>query len=596
MKRSLLALAALAGMSLGIVRADYIIIKVNMDVAPAQAAPVQPVPGVGQPMPQPMPKPAGPKKVPSGKLTIIAPFEYAKMQPIDTRAFNPPLPQGASVGMFTHKWGVSYLYTDDEFIQIAPSKIEQGITWVVPIKRPTVLQQFEKRKGENPKDKSGTKKLDLAMHALENGLLKQCVEVMDELSKSDLSKEPAKVTDAVKAFDKVRKDLARPVSRDEPAILWKNELRYQSTPSEEGHYVLLHDTTGIGEVKNRLARMERNMEAFYYWFALRGKALPVPDRRMVGIVIEKQTEFSATYKACGSPTFVADGFFGRRDNLVVFSASRLDPVCEPLARHFTELIQAGWPLKDMMNPKWKPPAGKQITPQEFYQIHTMALVKRILEEESEIATVSHQCSRQLLAAIGMLPRSVEIPEWVQFGWPAFFETPKFDPTTHTVAFWPGTGAPSWTYLVQWKLWEIDKQLEEPLDGLMGVLTDRFFREAQRTRDPEKLLKARTYAWALAYFLANKDLDGLLRYGEELSQLPRDLEFDGEVHLGCFARAFKRDDPTKPNGADLTKLEALARDWYKFIGIEPLQMPELLPEAQKVYKARQAATVPKPAGG
>lgn len=607
MNRSLLALAALASIGLGMARADYLIIKVNMGVAPAEVVrPNQPgQPGgmigfPGRPGIPPIGNPVGgqpgkidPKQPANNALTVVVPFEYSKMGIV------PPfqlgnLPPGAGIALFEHKYGRSYLYTDNKWIQIAPTKDNQlGQAVAVPIKRATVLQSYEKKKGELVlvKDKSVAKLLELAKYALEHGLLKQCTEVMEELSKAE-TKDPA-VAPAVKAFEKVRKDLAAPISRDEPGIVWKDELRYKAAPTE--HFALLYDTTGMAEIKARQVRMERNMEAFYYWFALHGKALPVPGYRMVSLMVEKPADWEMLNKLYGWPEPVADGFFARRDNLIVYSGSRLDTASAPLTRHFTELIQQGWDLKNIMNPKagtFKPPPGKPTGGlAEVAQVATMALVKRVLEEESEIATTSHQGSRQLLTAIGMLPRGVEIPEWIQFGWPAFFETPKFDPVTQTAAFWPGTGAPSWTYLVQWKLWDLDKQLEDPLDGLMAVLTDRLFLEAKRSNNPAALHKARTYAWSLAFYLSHRELDGLLRYGEEMSQLPRDLEFDGPVHLGCFARAFKCADPSKPNGVDEAKLEALAKDWYKFIGIEQMQMPELFAEAQKVYKEKKAP--PKP---
>jgi hypothetical protein len=602
MNRSLLALAALAGIGLGVARADYLIIKVNMGVAPAEV--VRPQPGQpggltgfpGRPGVPPVvgqPGAPGTKQPASNALTVVIPFEYSKM------AIVPPqqagnLPPGAGVALFEHKYGRSYVYTDNKWIQITPTKDNQvGQSIAVPIKRPTVLQSYEKKKGELVliKDKSAAKQLEVAKYALEHGLLKQCTEVMEEVSKLE-TKEPAVIA-AVKAFEKVRKDLAAPIGRDEPSIVWKDELRYKSDRTE--HFTLLYDTTGQVEIKARLARMERNMEAFYYWFALQGKALPVPGYRMVSVMAEKPADWEMLNKVYGWPEPVADGIFARRDNLVVLSSNRLDTASAPLARHFTELIQQGWDLKMIMHPKpgmFKPPPGKPTGGlAEIAQIATMALVKRVLEEESEIATTSHQGSRQLLTAIGLLPRGVEIPNWIQFGWPAFFETPKFDPVTQTAAFWPGTGAPSWTYLVQWKLWDLDRQLEDPIEGLMGVLTDRFFLEAKRTNNPEMLHKARTYAWSLAFYLSQRELDGLLRYGEELSQLPRDLEFDGPVLLGCFARAFKCADATKANGVDEAKLEALAKDWYKFIGIEQMQMPELFVEAQKVYREKKAQ--PKP---
>lgn len=613
MHRSLLAVAALLGMSLGIAHADFIILKVNMGVSPTNVVAPPPKPGdqpgmmgypgypgmnpgmygmYGQPMYGPggmgsymlklkgQPKPEV-KIDPRNLMTIVVFFEYSKAVAVPVAN----LPPGMVITKVRHKWGDTFILNDDKFVQVMP-----------PIKKPTAFQQYENKRKDMGvgKEKSPAKYLELAQFALSHGLHKQCNEVMDELIKMD--PKDKELATAVKAFVKVREDLTKQVSRDDGALSWNGLLNYKVDRSAP-HYCLLYDAAGPAEVKSRAQRLEQNMEAFYYWFALRGKTLPVPDRRLVAVLIEKPADFRSVHLACGGPAVVADGFYGQRDNIAVFSSNRLDPNSDLFNRHCTELIQQGWDMKNIMNPKLsKPPPGKFTTPQEMAHVHTMAVIKKALEEESEISTTSHEGSRQLLAAIGLLPRSVQVPEWIQFGWASFFETPKYDPITHTGAFWPGTGAPSWTYLVQWKLWEGERQLDDPVEALENVLTDRYFNDAKYARDPMALIKARTYAWALTYYLSQRQLDGLLRYGQELSLLPRDLEFDGDVQLGCFARSF---GIAEGKGVNDVKFEALAKDWYKFIGLEPMQVPELLQKAQEVLRERKAKPplppAPAPAG-
>jgi len=613
MHRSLLALAALLTTTIGIAQADYIILKVNMGVSPTNIVAPPPQPGqqpgmmgypgypgmypgmygmYGQPMYGPgmggyglgginLGGPAKPevKIDPRNLMTIVVFFEYTKAERLPPLASVPP---NMVITRVRHKWGDTYVLNDDKFIQVMP-----------PLKRPTAFQQYEnKRKDVSVgKEKSPAKYLELAQFALSHGLHKQCGEVMDELTKMDPKDKD--VAAAVKAFAKARDDLAKEVGKDDPAISWNAQLNYKVDRSTK-HYCLLYDTAGPAEVKSRAQRLEQNLEDFYYWFALRGKTLRPPDRRLVAALVEKTVDMKQLYAGCGNPSVVADGFYGQRDNIVVFAANRLDPNSDLFNKHCTELIQAGWNLKDVMNPKvFRPPPGKNQATQEIAHAHTIGLIKKALEEESEIATTSHEGSRQLLTAVGYLPRSVQIPEWIQFGWGAFFETPKYDPITLTGAFWPGTGAPSWTYLVQWKLLEGERQLDDPVEALQNVLTDKYFFEAKQARNPFGMIKARMYAWALTYYLAQRQLDGLIRYGQELAQLPRDLELDGEVQLNCFARALGMADG---QGLNQVKFEALAKDWYKFIGIEPLQVPELLTEAQRVMKERKAKPLPPPPAG
>ena len=74
-----------------------------------------------------------------------------------------------------------------------------------------------------------------------------------------------------------------------------------------------------------------------------------------------------------------------------------------------------------------------------------------------LAAVTHESTRQLLTATGLLPRNVVLPEWVQFGLPASFETPKYDLLSQAGAFWPTFGEPNWVYLTYYKLWEKEKE-------------------------------------------------------------------------------------------------------------------------------------------
>jgi hypothetical protein len=199
---------------------------------------------------------------------------------------------------------------------------------------------------------------------------------------------------------------------------------------------------------------------------------------------------------------------------------------------------------------------------------------RSLEAESETATVTHEVPRQLLSAIGLSPRNVIPPEWLQFGMGSFFETAKHSP-------WGGAGGPNWVYLLDYKERASRKmagKLEKPLDALKAVVTDRYFRESNRGLNEAALSKARTMAWSLTYFLAHrklvdKDGYGLIRYYRELARMPRDLEFDEDSLLNLFARAFNcLDDKGKPDNAKLTKL---AEEWHRFIDLTPLEVEEVV---------------------
>jgi hypothetical protein len=154
----------------------------------------------------------------------------------------------------------------------------------------------------------------------------------------------------------------------------------------------------------------------------------------------------------------------------------------------------------------------------------------------------------------------------------------------------------------------EKKLDKPADLLKGIVTDRYFRLAI---DPKKSkpqdepeTKARALSWALTYYLAHDKLDGLLRYYRELSKLPRDIEFDDEVLLGCFGRAFELMDASGKK-VDENKLAAFADGWYRMmVRFTAGEATDLLAELQKNREeAMQSKQAPEkvnpfnpPAGG
>src|SRR5262249_52166031 len=129
-------------------------------------------------------------------------------------------------------------------------------------------------------------------------------------------------------------------------------------------------------------------------------------------------------------------------------------------------------------------------------------------------------------------------------------------------------------------------------ALKAVVTDWNFHKIRESKNRENAeAKARTMAWALVYYLANKKRDGLLRYYQELAKQPRDLDLDGEVLLGCFARAFGLVDPKKPNQVDANELNKMALAWYKFIKDTPLEITEVYNEALAAQKKKGKSAVP-----
>lgn len=440
-------------------------------------------------------------------------------------------------------------------------------------RKPTVASQFETKRKEIKDDDSAKldKLLKLAEWALAHGMLDQVPKVMDEAAAVD-AKHPVVV-----AFRAVEASIKKPVTKDDGAINWRERLGdYDREVSE--HYVLLHDVKSDREAKGRLTQLESNFKGFFYWFALRGKVMPVPDRRLVAVLVKDRGAFERKLKDIfDNVTLASDGFYSRRDNLAVFSSTRLDEAYEAV-RLAAQNYWVKWTPDELLHAK------NMAKSSERARAETMTLLLHALEDESAVSSVSLEGTRQLIAAIGLFPRSVEIPQWIDFGAASFFEVPKG-------AYHLGTGADNIVYHTNFKLW-MDTKNTKKLDpnreeALKGVITDRYFREVRdgKNRDSD-LVRARTMSWSLTYYLAKQKWQGLLRYFAELSRLPRDLDFDDDVLLMAFARAFDLIDPAKPNEIDENKFRNLASEWYSFINLEPLEHTELYTQAKAAYDKKK----------
>lgn len=461
----------------------------------------------------------------------------------------------------------------------------------------TVAQRYNNEYRNLLKHKEPTVQmwLDLADWCLTHGLTDKIPSLIDSAAKID-PKHPIVLT-----FKRVKTLVEKPLPDHPEALLWRERLgnNYKiakssipdpSDPNKslDGHYVLVHDSpsTSLEGVKRRLDRLEEVFRGFYYWFALRGRVLELPKTKLLAFLVDDRASFEAQHKQVfDSVPMESDGYHVKRDNIAVFSSRRLDEVYEGLL-NITKGFATTWDATSLLNGGGFNRGPNQI---ETGRAQTLTLLQRLLEEEAEVNSVTHEGIRQLLAAVAvegsstpLLPRAVESPWWVQFGMASFFETPKG-------AFWQGMTGPNWTYLRKYQEMENakdpSKKLDKAEEALRNVVTDGYYRRASEIKDKDLAakahLKARTMTWSLTYFLAQKRLDGLLAYFEELGNLPRDLEFDDEVLLDVFAKAFNCMDNGKPNAA---RLDQLAREWYQYIHYVRLELVDKLQDETELKTA------------
>lgn len=595
MRHSIVAALALLGIVAGFARAEYAVIRVNL----AQIGAVKPDPKA--------PPPPVEKTDPGDNgLTVVIFIEYEKGgSELLFGQGTPPVP--------SLKYRGARLYLDFD----SDTKSVKGYRLLGVAKRYKEKYDALKRKNDRtPKDY-----LEVLEWAVGNGMIDETLK--EKTLMSEFLALDAKADPKAAAAQKACRDLAALLAaqqktspkEDEAVAIWKDRLGCRSTSSESyPHYTMLYDsqTNKPGqEVFDRLDRLEKNFRTFYYYFALRGKVLPLPEKRLMALLVSDPKDFDQRHQAFDSVPRATDGFYARRDNLLVLSTSRLGLAADTLTKMSEERFKDGWDFKKLVAGKggypstWSKIEWLKMTPeqqmakykeliQELITNQTLALVQQAMSEEAEQAAVSHEGTRQLLTAIGLLPRTVLLPEWVQSGLPSVFETPRSDPFTQAGAFWPTFGEPNWVYLTYYKIWEQSKPpstwLEKtPAEALQAVLTDRYFMQANTAKEDvavDETIRARTMAWALSYYLVQRHLDDLLSYGEELNALPRDLELDDQAKLMSFARAFKLTADDKPDVVDPRKFAAFAKDWQDYLSTKALPAPASLDDARKTLTERR----------
>lgn len=537
----------------------------------------------------------GPGAGTTAQVTLAPLWVYACLELKVSPKFHPPGHPWSFVGEVETKWGKR---------TFVPNQLVAIYSKDVPL-----ASKFQKRKADanrQGKGKDPDRFLELASWALSHGLMKQFHATMEDLKK--LNPKHAAVT----AYLKTKADIAKKPAEDDPAAaLLIKDLQisnYKTTFSDQGHYRLLTNVDPALPqnqplLKRYKDRLEETYETFFYWFALNdgGKTLPVPSKRLLAVLDADPKKFLDKHGLWGNLPMYGDGFTPRRENAIFLSARRTDEAYTTLEKNNdTHMKSLNISMPELLDGTvWK--RGDVMDPMPVVLLQNLVLIQKAMEEEGERTTVSHEGSRQLLAATGLLPRNVETPEWIQSGMASFFDTPYR-------AFYTSMAAPSWTHLVAFKYFQKVKKLDarKPGEALFNLVSDRMFRKARQSSATADLEKednskldqaakedweiARASAWAFTYFLArNNKLHHLKRYFEEVSSLPRDLEFDDQALASCFARAFELADAASPGQFDARKLENLAAEWFSYIDTVNL---ELVDAENEGLKSREPPPPPK----
>jgi Protein of unknown function (DUF1570) len=508
---------------------------------------------------------------------VTAVVEMQKWRFIDRRRDR----QGIDL-LIAHKWGKTMLYADGAEILYQP------------FRTPPPEEQYNQRSRAltgGRRTPEGLQKL--ALWCLSVGLPDKAAYVLDEMSRvvaNSRDDVPPRAAKAVEAYQKIKDQINRDVNRRELAKEWQERLGYTGVATS-AHYALLYsDETYKDSVQRRLKHLEFTFQNFYLWHALKGKALPMPEQKLVAILASDQTAFKQFHDALElGEELVADGFYARRDNLAIFAGQRLDEG----SRNFEQLARGVFrryePDRLLKADFFKVKTDDMKKVHEIARAQTIALVDQALQDEAELASATHEGTRQLFASTGLLPRNVTVPEWLRFGLGSFFEMPKGpfpgDFSAVKVALYPGAGGPSWAYMGYFTELERTGRLPKKREGtLVLTITDEYFRLAREGLEEKRklgethpagvalnelrenaLARARTLSWGLTYFLANERFDGLQKYFEELRKLPRDLELDEDSSMLAFARSFGLAEAgLDDEGINENRFGGIAEEWLKWM--------------------------------
>jgi hypothetical protein len=310
-------------------------------------------------------------------------------------------PGSTSPTYVVHQWtgrnGHTRLYNDGQFLT----------AFNLPLS--TVNAVFAAKRTALQKNRSPERILEAAEWALIHGLVDEFAEFMDGLvkTKEDQSATaPAALKAAVTAYAAVKPALAKASDNETRAAFWRDRLsaRYETSP----HYAVIYTSpvSNPPEVQSRLAALEHHMKAFYYWFALKGHALPVPDEKLVAVLLDQSAEFKRQRAVVEDEPLVSDGFYAHRDHICVFSSQRLDGPFQVFSRQTQPIWQSGTYERTALLDGTAKRKINVTTASDFARYSTLALLERALEDEAERAAVTHEGTRQLLVATGLIPRTV----------------------------------------------------------------------------------------------------------------------------------------------------------------------------------------------
>jgi hypothetical protein len=419
-------------------------------------------------------------------------------------------------------------------------------------------------------------------------------EVIDELGR-EVNRFSAADQTRIRALMATKEQLRRPlpanddIARIRALPLIGDEYRVINGTA----YAVMHVSRMDKAAEVKLRRLDHAYAGFIYWFAMMGRPLTPPAKQLICLLADAPDKFTQLHKMFDSVPLVTDGFYSSLDNIIVLAPARVDGDFEQLKSKVDDttklLANAGLNLEKVLKP-----ATIKGTPNAdlLFQGQMMSLAYKSALEEGEVSTILHECFKQVAGATGLLPRRVQLPRSIREGIGSFYASPRSSGDVDLPALWSGVGGLHWIHTPLFKkILDAEKQKEPRLTfhaghpgerrvvidrlSVLKILTDEVFETADKADEKERAYLqavAKAEAWGLFYWLSREKLDNLMRFYQELSMLPRDMDLSPEIIEQAFGRSFDLMGGSVANPQiDKTKLEALEKGWRDYMQYQSLAL-------------------------
>lgn len=356
--------------------------------------------------------------------------------------------------------------------------------------------------------------------ALHHGLLDEAKKTLSLAWKADPSDKRLRFLAAMMSYIKRPVAPSKEIEDRMRSFLGIEDMQVLRSP----HFVLMHDlpdkkdeATGKTRPQMRIELLEKVYEAYFLKFAFDGKALRPPSEPMQVVLFAEHADYLVFTRRIDPSLKMAAGFYTPVENIAIYydqgSTETYDAINSMLAS-----LQS---VAEVARRTRGPGAADTIR-----LANTLDLLLDIQRENEDIEVVSHECTHQLAANSGLIPRDSLFVRWTHEGLAAYFEAPK-------EAAWSGIGAVNEQRLAYYRMLESDPEH----GSIKFLVTDQVFNYAA---SHHAVLAAYGQAWALTHFLMETRFEQLMDYYDKLAQIPEREDWDAETQaelLKTFTETF-----------------------------------------------------------